>query len=95
MQKNLENVRKIYLLKYPAGLRRYNSIPHPSSLPPALWMSWEANEGGGGERSLYTVVGSLPSPCRAAGPLLPSGVAAGGLPSDRGAAGSRQGRPRK
>jgi len=37
-------------------------LPHPSSLPPALWMSWESNEGGGEIEAFYTVRGSLPPP---------------------------------
>ena len=43
----------------------------------------------------YIWGGSLPPPCRAAGPLPPTGGAAGDLPPGRGAAGSLQGPMRK
>ena len=59
------------MIQNPAGLRRYNSLPHPSFLPPALWMSWEANEGEGGGKPFYTAWGSLPPPAGRQAPCRP------------------------
>ena len=68
-----EKVEKYLLpavrIQNPARLRRCNSLPHPSSLPPPFWMSWEANEGGGGSSAFYIEggAGEPAAPCRAAG----------------------------
>src|SRR6185503_4900822 len=54
-------------IQNPAGLRRCNSLPHPSSLSPPLGMSWEANEGGGGSSAFYVEGGCRPPAGRRVG----------------------------
>ena len=70
-------------IQNPVGLRRWNYLPHPSSL--TLWISWAENEGAEGRGGVLYLGRELAAPCRAAGPLPPSG----------GAAGTRQGPMRK
>ena len=56
-------------IQNPAGLRRWNYLPHPSSLP--LWISWAVNEGARECAQLLYLGGSLLPPCREAGCLSP------------------------
>ena len=72
-------------------------------LPPSPLLSPSPLSGSRGQKmrtqregaEFYIWGGSLPPPCRAAGPLPPHQLAAGGLPLGRGATGSLQGPLRK
>ena len=72
-----------------AGVRHPTRIPSPllssSPLSRSRGQKMRAQREGA---EFYIWGGSLPPPCRAAGPLPPTGGAAGGLPPGRGAAGS-------
>ena len=59
-------------IQNPAGLRRWNYLPHPSSLSP-LWISWAENEGAEGR------IGVLYLRREPAAPLPPGRGAAGSL----------------
>ena len=89
----MRKLRNIGYLRFGSKIRQgfasgITSLTPPLSLSP-LWISWAENEGAREGAEFYIWGGSLPPPCRAAGPVPPHHLAAGGLPPGRGVAGSR------